>query len=101
MERQRTNGMTVAALVLGSVTVLFCSSLFVALTAGGVGMTLALLSRGDERMSFAAKVAFIICVVGAVASLAITMYILISMVNSGAMDYYMHLLDDTMRQQYL
>ena len=100
MERGRTNSMAIAAIVMSGLSVLFASNMIFAFTAGGLGITFALLSRGDRRMSTMAKVALVVCIAGIIASFIITVYMTVSMINSGAMEYYMHLFEDAMREQY-
>ena len=101
MDRAKTNGMSVAALVMSGLTVILGSNLIFALMAGGLGITFALLSRGDRRMSVSSKVALIVCIVGIIASIIITAYMMTAMVRSGAMEYYIHMFEDAIRQQQL
>ncbi|HIU78843.1 MAG TPA: hypothetical protein IAB09_05415 [Candidatus Avilachnospira avicola] len=97
MERTHKDGMTVASLIMSGITVIFGSNLLAACLAGGLGMTFALLSRGEGKMSLAARIAFIICIIGVIASIIITVYMAIALINSGAMEYYMHILEDELR----
>ncbi len=100
MGRARTNGMTAAAIVMSALTVLFGSSLLTACLCGGLGMTFAMLSRDDGRLSIGARVALIISVLGVVASVIITVYMVKSLIESGALEYYMHILEDELRGYY-
>ena len=100
MERARTNSMAIAAVVMSVLSVLLASNLIFAMMAGAMGITFALLSRGDGSMSTVAKVALFISIAGIIASIVMTIYMTVAMINSGAMDYYMQIFEDSLREQY-
>lgn len=86
MEHSKTNSMAIASLIFGILTVLSSGSMITSFFAAGTGITLALLSRGQYKMCGMAKIGLFICIVGAIVSFFVTLYLGLLILARGGFD---------------
>ena len=70
--KAESNGMSLAALVFGILSLLFSAAVLPTFLFGPMALTLGLLSRGDKKLGSQASVAVILAVISAVISIVVT-----------------------------
>lgn len=83
------NPMATAAMILGIVSLVFCSIFYIALPCGSLAVICAILSRGESRMTGKSKAGIVCGICGIAATIVISVTAVYTVLNDSQMRSYM------------